>query len=290
MQYLGDRPRSVRRLRLGVKFCYVDESGYGGEPLLVLVGVIVDHTRMHLIKETWQETLGILQARTGQNIREFHAAKFIAGSGLWREIDGADRASIVTDLLDLVVERKHRVVISGVLQDRFDPGSESTHADLRTLWCAGAFHLLLAVQRCHQALRRNKGHTTFVFDREVIEEPRIIELINSPPPWSDSYYQRKRKQAALDQVVDVPYFANSEHVLLIQLADLMSYLVRRYGEINEGIAGPSYADEEERLAGWMEQIGRACIPLSHTYALSGRCVAQDTFWGLAPESVRSIGR
>jgi|GEM_PF-2882739 hypothetical protein len=34
-----------------MKFCYFDESGMGEEPYLVIVGIIVDATRMHITKD-----------------------------------------------------------------------------------------------------------------------------------------------------------------------------------------------------------------------------------------------
>lgn len=273
-----------------MKFCYVDESGYGGDPLLVLVGLVVDYSRMHLIKETMAETLKILENRTGQSIKEFHAAKFYRGQGIWRGIDGNSRAEIVTDLLNLIKERRHDVVVTAALQASFDPEAEAEHADLGSLWCAAAFHLILTLQRCHQVQKKNKGHTVFIFDREVIEEKRIQELIAAPPEWSDEYYDRGKRQGALDQVVDVPYFGNSDQVLLIQLADLMAYLVRRYVETAEGVTAPTYADEPARLDGWMAQIRDSLVPAAHAFKRTGRNRAQDVFWELAPKAVRELGR
>ena len=42
-----------------MKFCYVDESGKGSEPVLVLAGIIADAHRMHVTKSDW---LGILKS------------------------------------------------------------------------------------------------------------------------------------------------------------------------------------------------------------------------------------
>lgn len=34
-----------------MKFCYFDESGLGEEPYLLVAGIIVDATRMHVTKD-----------------------------------------------------------------------------------------------------------------------------------------------------------------------------------------------------------------------------------------------
>lgn len=273
-----------------MKFCYVDESGYGDEPILVFAGVTVDHTRMHLIKDTWSDTLKILERRTGQNIREFHAAKFHGGKGLWKNIPGGDRAEIVSDLLALIAERKHSVVVTSVVKERFRPDADERHASLGTTWCAGAFHMLLALQRLHQKQKKNKGHTVFVFDHEVIEQAGITDLVRNPPGWSDGYYDRSKRQDRLDQIIDVPHFANSEHVLLVQLADLIAYLVRRYAELVEGHRDPDYDDEPERLEGWMAQLQGVLIPSAHCYKKNNLSEAQALFVDLASPPIVELAR
>jgi len=44
-----------------MKFCYIDESGTGDEPYAVMIGVIVDSSRMHVTKKDWAELLSILR-------------------------------------------------------------------------------------------------------------------------------------------------------------------------------------------------------------------------------------
>src|SRR5260370_426841 len=82
-----------------------------------------------------------------------------------------------------------------------------------------------------QRIEKTKGHTIFIFDNENREEKHFKEFIFRPPAWSDSYYERGKKQPALEHVVDVPYFADSKDVALLQLADFTAYFLRRYAEI-----------------------------------------------------------
>jgi hypothetical protein len=104
------------------------------------------------------------------------------------------------------------------------------------------FHLVLAMQKCCQLEEKNKGHTLFVFDNEQREELRFTDIIQRPPSWSNEYYDLKTGKKPLDQVVDVPYFGDSRDVALIQLADVLSFFLRRYAEITEGLVTAKYAD------------------------------------------------
>ncbi len=90
------------------------------------------------------------------------------------------------------------------------------------------------MQRAFQGEEKNKGNTIFVFDDEHMEERDFKTFISDPPRWTDSYYSRERRQAPLDEIIDVPYFADSKHVALLQVADFIAYFLRRYAEIREG--------------------------------------------------------
>ena len=107
-----------------------------------------------------------------------------------------------------------------------------------------ALHICLSIQRHHQSLDSNKGHTVLVFDNEEREASNFIEIVRDPPEWADSYYSRSQSQSRFDQIIDVPYFGDSQHVGLIQVADFVSFFLRRYIEIQEGAIPPRYSDEE----------------------------------------------
>ena len=117
------------------------------------------------------------------------------------------------------------------------------------MWRFMGLHLLLAVQRAHQRLPKNKGNTVFVFDHEEREKMRFTDLIRNPPAWSDSYYSKAKKQSRLDQVVDVPYFGDSEEVHLLQVADFLAYFLRRHLEMRAGYEGERYDDEAGKMEG-----------------------------------------
>lgn len=191
-----------------MKFCYLDESGTGAEPYSVMVGVVVDGYRMGITKEHWREVLELLSEVAERPIREFHAKKFYAGDGIWKDIDGPTRAEIVSEIMHWFVHRGHYVVYSTVDRQKFD-ASFPRHQfgrDIGSLWRLLAFHVVLALQKHHQKEKKNKGNTVLVFDEQIREKDAFTTLILDPPAWCHSYYDRQPDQEILDQIIDVPHF------------------------------------------------------------------------------------
>ncbi len=283
--------RKARRLlREGeVNFCYVDESGTGDQPIAVMVGVIVDSLRMHVTKADWESLLGLLGRLTGRQIVELHTADFYAGNGVWRELAAETRVAVFDAVLTWLAERKHHIVYTSVTKAPFIQAVRegAIPSEINTPWRFMAFHLALSVQRYSQPEKNNKGHTLLVFDNEERERMRLSEVIATPPVWSDEYYSRAKKQKQLDQIVDVPYWGDSKEVGLLQLADFLVFLLRRYAELEAGSAA-RYPEEKERMSRWVERMKERRIDVSHIYPRRQRNPAQDLFYDYAPESIRRL--
>ena len=270
-----------------MKFCYLDESGMGEEPCIVMAGIIVDAQRMHVTKSAWNEFLAYLSNATKRTITEFHFRDFYRGNGPWRGIDGLKRAEIISAILAWIANRKHDITFSAVDKNAFDSRKASGEFEgVPTAWCVAAMHCILGVQKYHQRERKNKGHTVLVFDREVKEEGCLSSLVLAPPEWTSSYYGKKKKQAALDQVVDVPYFVDSRQALLIQVADTISYILRAHAELESGVSTETYTGERDRLRTWAGQIFDRAIPGPMRYPAKGGCAAAQAFRNIAPECLR----
>lgn len=273
-----------------MNLCYCDESGTGEEPIAVMVGVIVDASRMHLTKDDWQDLLAALSRIADRRIAELHTRDFYAGNSVFRGIEGSDRAQLVSAIFDWLEERKHHIVYSAVSKRSYHEARASGNVpdELDTLWRLLGFHLILAMQKHCQSETRLKGHTILVFDNEERERMAFTDLIARPPAWSDSYYARRAKQKQLDQIVDVPYFGDSREVVLIQLADFVAFFLRRYAEIQEGVVGPAYADEGRKVADWITAVARRSIGRRFIYPRTGRDFAADLFYAHAAQSIRSL--
>jgi hypothetical protein len=273
-----------------MKFCYCDESGTGTEPIAVMVGVVVDANRMHLTKDNWSNLLTTLSRLLGRQVSELHACEFYPGNGIWRGINGHLRSNLITAILQWLMDRKHYIVYSVIHKARFTQCKTQGQIpdEIGTIWQALGFHLLLALQKAYQRSEGTKGNTIVIFDNQKREEIRFTDLVKNPPHWSDSYYCRERGSRQLDQIIDVPYFADSRDVALIQLADFLSFFIRRYVEIKEGLGGERYEGEDTRLEEWMPQIITRSIGSSFLYPKRGRCSCAEIFYSIAPECIKTI--
>jgi hypothetical protein len=273
-----------------VNLCYCDESGTGNEPIAVMTGIVVDASRMHVTKQHWKNLLALLSEETGRQIVELHTRNFYSGNEAFRSIEGPKRFQLMSMIFKWLADRKHHVVYSAVLKSEYYSARTAGFIpdELNTIWRFLGFHLVLSMQKYCQCEHGVKGHTIFVFDNEEREHMRFTDIIERPPAWSDTYYKRSKKQEQLDQVVDVPYFGDSRDVGLIQLADVASFVLRRYAEIKEKLVGQKYPDEEARIEEWVRlllsrSIGSRCI-----YPARGRDYAENLFFNVAPPSIRNL--
>lgn len=274
-----------------MKFCYCDETGTGQEPIAVMLGIIVDAQRMHITKEDWRDLLESLSAIAGKQITELHTRDFYAGNGPWRNVDGPTRANIIASVLSWLKERKHRVVYSSVHKGMYRQmyGMQFIPDELNTIWRFLGFHLVLAVQKFGMTFEKNKGNTLLIFDNEQRQELRFTDVICRPPSWSGEYYDIEKKQEPLDQIIDVPYFGDSEDVSLIQVADFLAFFLRRYAEIKENLVPPKYPEEADRIDGWIETLISMSIGTRFIYPKTGRNKAQQMFYDAASSSIRILG-
>jgi len=274
-----------------MKLCYVDESGCGSEPVLILAGVVVDYSRMHKTKEDWRILLASLSEICGRQLREFHTREFYRGNGAWHATDGQLRARIISALLLWIKQRKHTLVFSGIVKERFLARitQDAELQSLATPWCAAMIHLMVSAQNCHQREKKNKGHTIFICDREVKEELRISELTYQPPEWIRNICATQKAKRILHQVIDVPFFAESEHVPLLQVADLIAYLLRSFVEIELGFSSPRYKEEAEHMRDWAATISSLSQDISFRWPARNRNAAQELFRHLTPEPLIALG-
>ena len=276
-----------------MKFCYVDESGYGDEPILVVAGVVVDASRMHITKQDWENLLSILSERVRRPVAEFKTRRFYRGTGIWRDLDGDERSAVIDAIIAWLGERKHTISFTAIDKAKLRSLPKSSRPEgfpdeCPSPWVLGAFHLLLGIQKWHQPLKANKGHTVFIFDEEVMEERGLVGLVRDPPTWSDTFYSAS-PESRLDQIVDVPYFADSRDVGLLQVPDLFAYLLREYAELQAGYSQPRYEDESVKLREWAERIVSTALPRSTRWPRKNVCPCAAFFNAIAPDPLAQLG-
>jgi len=137
-----------------------------------------------------------LYEKNRRPIVEFHTSAFYPGNTPWRGLIGSDRARIVTAIFEWIVERKHNIVYAAVDKKKFaaEVGKESQAAEIDSLWQFLALHICLAIQKCFQTMKRNKGNTLLIFDKQLTQADAFTRIIRDQFDWTDTYYSRHLKQ------------------------------------------------------------------------------------------------
>ena len=274
-----------------MKFCYIDESGCGEEPILVMAGIIVDSTRMHKTKKEWYELIQDLSNRLNKPIQEFKARKFYKGNGIWKELNGDERAEFIKTVIEwLGKKRKHDLAFSAVDKQKYNNLNWNEYPNItkfKSPWQVCALHLLLSIQKAHQSIPKNKGHTVCIFDENFQEKESLLNLVYETPSWTDTFYKKKENKERLDMIIDVPYWVDSKAVGLIQLADLYAYLLRRYAELRQGLNEKKYDDEPNKVRGWVNLFAEYTLKDSMRWPARGDDCARF-FNAIAPDSLKNL--
>lgn len=278
-----------------MQFVYIDESGTGNEPVAVMAGVIADSYRMRPTKAEWISLLQQLSKIIGRNIDEIHTRDFYSGNNTWRNLNGQQRTEIISAIFNWLQERKHQIVYTAVHKELFnkDFNKNEKLKQIGSLWKFMAMHIALSLQKKFQGAPRGnkrkinpKGAMVLIFDHEHREQQQFTNLLLSPPDWTDSYYDKKRDQEKMSQIVDVPHFVDSKQVGLIQLADFICFFIRKYIELKMQLVKPSYEDEFDKVTQWVNIIFRQSIPKNYIYISKGQCDCANLFFKYAPECIR----
>lgn len=269
-----------------MKFCYLDESGTGRNPIMVMVGIIVDVQRMKPTKKDWAFLLEELSKLLGKEIKEIHTKDFYPGNKEWRKLNGSQRKDLTKIILDWFERRKHHFCYSSVIKSKYQSefDKESVANDIPTIWTFLALHNLLALQKHNQKYKGNKGDSLLIFDKHQDVE-KLISLINEVPGWTDCYYGRERRQQPLSLIIDMPYVGDSKQVSLIQIADFFAYFIRRYAEIKENLIPPRFRDEEEIITNFVDKIMKRVIKSSYIYPKQNVDECSRLFIKYAPDSL-----
>ncbi|MTI87500.1 MAG: DUF3800 domain-containing protein [Balneolaceae bacterium] len=262
-----------------------------------MAGVIADAARMRPTKEDWDSLLNYLSEKlVGKEITEIHTHELYRGNGEWRGIDGPQRSIIIDVIFEWLTKRKHHVIFTAVDTNKFNEEHKGNDfsKDIESLWQFLSFHITLSLQKCMQGAKRggtrrkkeSKNNSVLVFDHQHREQKKFTELLLTPPEWSRTYYDKVKHQDDLAKIVDVPHFVDSKQVGMIQLADFISYFVRKYLEIENGFEEESYEGELNKLEEWYAIIESRCICMSNSFPKRGRCDTAEYFYSFVPESLK----
>jgi hypothetical protein len=268
-----------------VYFAYADETGNDDvSPVLVMVGIVVDASRLGRTQRQFDDIFRNLADLTGRPLRELKSSDVLPGKGTWRDVEGETRRNVVSNLCQWVSDRKHRLAVAALHREGFK-ANQPPCAELQDEWQAAACHLCLQVQRAHQSKSGGKGRTVLVFDENKRGVDLLANLVYAPPSWTDDYYGRGKKQDALDQIVDTPFAAKSHHVGLVQVADVLAGVLRRYASLTDYGWDENYEGELGHYREWVDLMAPSLLGREHRWAKNNQSECAQWYRSLAPPSL-----
>ena len=268
-----------------MKICYADETGTDGKsPVLVVAGVVVDGVRLGATRDEFDKVLSQIQETLGKYPREIKGSDLYKKKNDWKKIDGSERHEIFKNLCRLVIDRKHEIALSVLDNDRVR--STRLQPDL-TPWTSATLHIALQIQRKHQKLKSRKGDSLLFFD-EHKESAALANLISMPPDWTDEYYNRRAGASPFNSIIDVPIFAQSHHIGLLQIADVLGFMFRRYVELHDYGHPEDFPGERDQLTGLVADVSSRLIERSHRYPRVPAASIVGWYEQMAPRSIKGL--
>lgn len=261
-------------------FCYVDESGHCGtkfdtnQPVEVLVGVVSDATKIHKTNREHLSFLKELLYTYGIEVAELKSAQIFRGRKEWSNVAPEIRKQVFKDLLKWVNNRSCKLIVCPIDSYKYfelkRQGNEFANK-LHYPYETGALNVLLSLQRMKYGSRNNKGKTVVVFDEEGEHDKRLIKLLTDDLAFTDAFTQieipkSKKKQADVErlcQIIDIPFFSKSEHSQLIQIADLVAFVVSRYIQLKSFGVAPAFDDEQAVIEEFYVGVKDSLVPAAH---------------------------
>jgi hypothetical protein len=270
-------------------FCYIDESGNDNvSPALVMVGIVLDATKLRRTQEDFGKIFATLCEVTGRPLKELKSSDLLPGKNTWHGVDGEVRRNVVSNLCDWVGTRSHKIALAA-LDRSLHKGSTPGCRELEDEWQAAATHLLLQLQRHGASKDRGKGRTVVVIDNNPRGLALLSDLVDNPPSWTDEYYGRVKKEPPLSQIIDTPFAVQSHHVGMIQVADVFAGILRHYSELEDYGWPEKFTGERAQYSEWAHLLKPSLLGNAHRWGKGNKSEAAQWYRSLAPASLVALG-
>ena len=256
---------------------YFDESGHAGkgrdpnQPVLVVAGVLVNAYRDPKTRRDWRSLLDDLQEIAGCPLDELKGRELFRGDGPWRRCHHADRAAARERILGWLTQRKHKIVASGIVYERWEDSKLCQLSEVQNFdpLVIASVHVGLIIQRLNYARKEsdlNKQKTLLVFDHQSKEtQKQIPTLLAKPPNWAMGFVKgRCNEDSNLPVLIDSAYFADSVQAPLIQVADFLCFMLQRRSALSLG-QEERFDGEQDIIDEVTEQLDNLMVGRSYRY-------------------------
>lgn len=218
-------------------FLYIDEAGSTGgdlansqQPVFVMASIVVSDEKWRKTNEAVKKTLTDYFASPLASDFELHACQLLSpsGEGPFAGHDRDRRNKLATDLLTLVGERGHYVFHVPVYKSKM-AATTSPIKDWNFNWKhPWEFSFSLQVTMFEEFLRGPDTGSTSTGLVIVDHEDACVDFVRS----HTAHRQSDTGWKQLKKVVEIGYSASSHSNPLIQLTDLVAFILKKYYELD----------------------------------------------------------
>lgn len=215
--------------------CYVDEAGSTGknledrqQPVFVMAGLLVSDEKW---RKTESEIRRIVKSAFDGNVPsefELHACELLApdGEGPFAGWARDRRNALALDLLSLVDERRHQVLMQAVNKGQMAtavPPDQDLGVDWKEPWEVSFAAVLTMAEEFLRSSRTGRSSTGMVV---IDHEPNYLDVVRRQ--------SRERRLSAgwkqVRKVMEIGYSAVSHANPMIQLTDLVAFSMKKWTE------------------------------------------------------------
>lgn len=271
-----------------MKFIYIDESGPANGDIFTMFGIMVDAYRLRkttadfdaLLRQTLDEHPG--------HADEIKTSKFINGGSERSTMNRETRKRLLRDILLSAINSGGKIFGIAISCKAFGEAvkSRSSLPFEKSYWLASAMFLMCLVQKKMQTEKGGKGLTVAIMDDNEKEMKRFSSEIYNCNEWYDGLYMRQRSTKKgmvwvnrkptdrFDQIINTAFAIKSNHSSLIQVADAVSYVYRRYIEL---IVSKSEGAVDEKWDGEYKYYQELVKEMYKSRMKLGKCPESESY-------------
>lgn len=233
-------------------FYYLDEAGCNGRdlsnpesPIFVLGSLIVSDEKWNTTNEKFTEIISDYFQVVPNNF-ELHSEQLLSpdGDGPFAGHERERRNRLANEMLDLIVDKSHHTAYYAIdknaLADKLPPNIEiKAYLDFGAPYLISFDYLLSLFEWYTKDKLGQSARALIILDEKEEFQDEIRSVVK---------YQKYEvpKSRRLKWIVEFSYPISSHSNPMVQLADLISYLIKKYLEIENGYRD-EYSEEVKNI-------------------------------------------
>jgi len=276
-----------------MKFIYVDESGeQDHSDYFVMAGLMVDAYKLRKKTADFDALVKEFLGKHPSHPEEIKTSLLINGKGGWSKVCPDERKKFLTDVCDLAIGNGGKIYGIAIHLPTFDKvvnKDKNGRPFSGNKWLASAMFICSLVQKKMENVKGKKGLTVFVMDHNHQHMPLLSDGLYKSDPWYDGLYQIRKtirgkaqwlgrtSENRFDQIINTAFAIKSEHSTLVQVADVISYVYRRYFELQD--PKEAYDGEAQLYKTWFSKLENSREHLGQT----APCGALEFYQAIVPK-------